>query len=212
MKRQAAFLFLLTLLSTIPAAAQTIGIGIRGGYNLAFANRGGDTNGSPSSGIVLGASATLELFPSFALQGGIQYVKKNNTFEIVLPGGETRTENYQFDYLELPLSMTLNFGSSSPRFYGLLGTTLGTLLVATGGDPEQNRDTSDVSESLDPIDMSVDIGAGMALDLSSHITFIVEAKYNYGLLDIYQHTAQVTSLNSWRARDLKVIAGLYFSL
>jgi hypothetical protein len=196
----------------MPAAAQTIGIGIRGGYNFAFANRGGDTIGDPNQGIVLGAAATLELFPAFALQGGIQYVKKNNRFELVLPGGETRTESYQFDYLELPLSMTLDFGSGSPRLYGLLGTTVGTLLVATGGDPEQNADTTDYSESLDPIDMSVDIGLGAALDLSEHMTFLVEAKYNYGLLDIYHHTETATNLNSWRARDLKAIAGLYFSL
>jgi hypothetical protein len=210
--RALGFFLLLTLVS-IPATAQTFGLGIRAGYNLAFAHRGGDTNGSPTSGVILGASAILEPFPSFALQAGVQYVQKNNSFEIVLPGGSTTVEHYEFDYLELPVSMTLYLSSGSPRVYVLLGSTLGTVLTATGGrGSEEAADSADVSESIDPIDLSVDIGAGMALDFGENVKLIAEAKYNYGLLDLYSYSAQLSSVNSWRARDLKLVAGLYFTL
>lgn len=212
MKRSLAILLLLVVAS-LPCAAQTIGAGVRAGYNIALAKRGGDTVGDPNSGLLLGAGVILELFPSFALQAGIQYVQKNNRFELVLPGGETRTEDYEFDYLELPISMTLFFRSESPKVYGILGTTLGTLLSATGTTSEEgSTDSADYSASLDPMDMSLDVGAGVGFDLFWPLEFIVEAKYSFGLVDISSSTDPRTQFESWRARDLKLMAGLFFTL
>lgn len=212
MKRTFALLLLLALV-TIPSAAQTIGAGVRAGYNIALAKRGGDTIGDPNSGLMLGAGVILELFPSFAFQAGLQYVQKNNRFELVLPGGETQTENYDFDYLELPLSMTLQFRSEFPRVYGILGTTIGTLLTATGVTTnEGNSDTTDYSQSLDPIDMSLDLGAGIAFEIFSPVEFIVEAKYSFGLMDIYRSSEQLPRFDSWQARDLKLMGGMFFTL
>jgi opacity protein-like surface antigen len=159
--------------------------------------------------LLVGASAKLELFPSFTFAAGVQYTQKGTEFVIGLPGGiQTRTD-FKRTYLEVPVTLTLDLAGNAPRVYLLGGTTVGTLLSAAA---ESSQGEIQYRDSLNRSDMAVEFGGGIEIPLSSHVSINTEGRYSFGLDDVGKKGGSILSTDAWRSRDLRVVLGLYYSI
>lgn len=160
------FLILIILLATVPASAQEIKFGVKGGLNVATL---GDDSGDVESrmGIHAGGFISVPILDKLRLKPEIVYSMQGAQEDF---GGDER----KYDYLNIPVMakymITKNFNIQA-------GPQLGILLSAK---EEANGEELDVKDGL----ASTDFGMGFGLGYETDDNISLEARYNYGMSNI----------------------------
>lgn len=205
--------------TALPLNAQVFLAGVRAGANIASASSNADV--SSRTGLVLGALAQIQLFGPLNFRAEAQYVQKGGKFvsESSSSGSTLGIPvDYDFNYLDIPLNLTLKLGSEDFFVYGTAGTTVGALLSATANySVGDQRHSVDYASQLNSVDMSLDLGGGVGVGIAPHLAVIGDILYSFGLTDAAktsdaQGTSSVFNTDSWKARNMKITAGLYFTL
>ncbi len=195
-------------ITAVTAQAQVFMAGVRVGANIASASTDADV--SAKTGLVLGALAQLQIWGPLNFRAEAQYAQKGGKFvaESSVTGPQLPSGNINLNYLDIPLNLTLKVGGSSFFVYGTAGTTVGTLLSAAADNTSQ-----DVKSLFNPIDLSLDLGGGVGFEIAPHLSIVGDLLYSFGLTDAAKTNAEpVLNADSWKARNLKLTTGLYFTL
>jgi opacity protein-like surface antigen len=213
------------LLIALPARAQ-VNIGVVGGVNIATLS-GNDASGAGidfSSRTAFGVGGVLDigLSDNVALRLEPMYLQKGGDFNLsVVPLGNV---NLKFaaktTYVEVPVFLKVQFGTSTARPYLMGGPTLGLKLSskfdASGpGIASVDLDADNVTESTD---FGLGIGGGVSFSLGSNSIFI-EGRYALGLSDIFKagtvtimgQSVQADNLEI-KTRGVQFMAGITFPL
>lgn len=207
--------FLLALAAIIwhtpTAHAQFLELGVRAGTNIATPSA--DSAVSSHTGIVLGAMAAFTIIEPLRLQVEAQYVQKGGTFTVSTPAGPD-INDLSLNYLEIPISLKLPLDFYPVQVYGLFGTTIGTLISASNQYQyaDGRTGTEDIAEDFDPANLSLELGAGVSYAISEHLSAVAETRYSFGVVDLADEQRDLFNQNSWKTRDIKILAGITFSI
>jgi hypothetical protein len=173
------------MLSSTAAIAQNT-VGLIGGFNVTNLLR---SPGQPSTSheqrvrFAGGALVEFKLLQNFALQLEPMYVQKGASFDFIDTNSENldaRRLEIDMAYLELPIMLKFRLMNRVTGPYLLGGPSVGLLLSAKEVARVGETDIKDQRKSLD-----VGIGGGGGVFLSSdRVKFFIEARYNYGVLNI----------------------------
>jgi hypothetical protein len=195
------------------ALAQSLSFGVRAGANYASASPGSVGTFSPRPSVLVGGLIELEILPPFVFQAGIQYAAKHTTVSHSTPGVPKPTETlFSLNYFEIPVTLKLAFGKSSFQVYGLAGANIGTLLRAVGEDPASGSGAVDIKADLEKTSIALELGGGVGIKVASHVSLIVDGRYNMGLKDINSSGKAMLNTGAWKPRDLRITAGLNYRL
>lgn len=210
-RRTAYLLTALALVLASPAVnAQTLSAGVYGGVNIARAET--ELEGSAQTGLVVGAAFEVALFSPLSFRAEAQFVQKGSSLEFTTSQGIPATNaDYTLNYLEIPINLKFDIGSEEVPLYLFAGTTVGTLLSAVEkSNTEQSN--NDVADAFNRFDLSFDLGGGIGYRLAKHLTTIADVRYSFGLTDIAKEHNDLLAVDSWKARNIKIVLGLYFGL
>jgi hypothetical protein len=209
MKQIIALLFSAGLLlpSGGSARSQSLSAGINAGVDISTANTSEDLSLSSRKGLILGGAVELTLVQPLTFRAGIQYVEKG--FQVTTTSGGTTAGDYNFNYLDFPINLKLSLGNPSFDPFVFAGTTLGTVLSAT---QVANGTSQDVKDQLSSVAMSLDLGGGIGFEFSRHLSLVTQATYSFGLTDAAKEQSSFFNRSSWKARELKLTTGLFFTL
>jgi opacity protein-like surface antigen len=211
MRIHAAAWFMLMSCISIGAHAQaTLGLGIRGGINFANAALeplGTDETTSGMTGAVLGAVFEYAVNDMVAFQAQPAYCRRGVAIEYPFLDSRWK-ETAKLAYLEIPLLVKLNFGTTNIKPYLFAGLDVAILMSAKGvfdtdgQSVERDLDKGDFNNT----DLGLDVGAGMEYRLDRSIGLFLDARYSMGITDINI----VSDRSSWKSRDIKICAGVLF--
>jgi hypothetical protein len=212
--RTLLFVLIIGYAATLSLPAQTLLAGVRAGVNIASATSD-DGSVSSKAGLLLGALAQINLWGPLNFRAEAQYVQKGGKFV-----GETSTSGpsipttLDLNYLDIPLNLTLKIGPDAFFVYGTAGTTLGALLSATAINSLDGQ-KRELASQFNPVDISLDLGGGVGFEVAPHLVVIGDVLYSLGLTDAAKNGTSQTSVfnsDSWKARNVKITTGLYFTL
>jgi hypothetical protein len=210
---------LLTLLAlsamATAASAQSLSFGVRAGANYASATTGSETTLASKPSAIYGGFVELAIVPPFVFQAGIQYAERHTTVSTTTPGLPTPADTaYNMNYFEIPVTLKMTFGSPKFQFYGLAGANLGTLMKAarSSSTPGGPADSVDIKASLDKSTVAVELGGGVGIEVASHTSVVLDARYNMGLKDINTSGEAMLATGACKPRDLRITAGLVFRI
>lgn len=212
-----------TALSFGPAAATPVTPGIHGGLIGGVNLAGMDVSGAAETiesfeeladsrtGVVAGAFLEIPAGPTFALRPEVLFTMKGDKEET-----DDLTTTVEFDYIEVPFlaQLRLPTGPIRPLIYGgpSVSMRLGSKTTIEGTD-----DLGEVSieEDLDDQTKSVDFGlvagAGVQIPFGSGTGLGLEARYDYGLVDVNDANGDVEGFPEGieiKNRVLSVVATL----
>lgn len=178
-------LFLFMMVYSTAAFAQST-LGILGGFNVTNLLR---NPGQPSTSheqrvrFAGGAFVEFGLVQNFAIQLEPMYVQKGANFDFIDTSSENldaRRLEVNLTYLELPIMLKFRLMNRATGPYLLGGPSVGILLSAKEMERVSENDIKDQRKSVD-----VGIGGGGGVFLSSErVKFFMEARYNYGVVNI----------------------------
>jgi hypothetical protein len=176
--RICAFALAVAGLFSVPALAQGLGLGVKGGVNIAtqrFQGDDGSPGVDPRIGAVAGVFATLRLLPWLDLQGEGLYAMKGTRLDL-----ESVQSSVWLDYLEVPiLAKVSRRGGGARRYFVAAGPSVGVRLRGRTrtkfGDSTEEIDIGDELERLD-----FGVAAGGGVDLGS---IVLDGRYTLGLTD-----------------------------
>jgi len=146
---------------------------------------------------------SISFQPAYAPRGGSEVFKEN--------GFVTATNDYDLNYLTLPLMVRVTGNSARVRGFVTAGLDFSILMDATA---KTDSTSSDISDGLDPASIGALFGAGVMVPISKHfLTF--ELRYVQGLDDIVNRDSSTsTGMNSpsVKYRDLSLLIGFLFTL
>ncbi|MBL4678839.1 MAG: PorT family protein [Mucilaginibacter sp.] len=200
MKKSILFLFLLVASQFV--IAQSVQFGIKGGLNLATADRGTLPSGTETKNLArfdAGVFANIG-FANWSIEPGLFYSQKgfkgNSTFTSQpQPGYEIAINNYKveatvnYNYLELPVNILYNVKIAPGKIFFGGGPYIGYLLsgkykVIESMDgtfmPEQKGNYSIGDNGLKRTDFGINGIAGFAFNYH----FQLSAGYSYGFTNI----------------------------
>lgn len=133
-----------------------------------------------------------------------------DTSSSMIPSGVRFISNY--NYLDIPLRVVLNFGKNRMRFITSAGLTT-NILVSSGQisiikykDGKDKRSKSDFLHDIKTMNVTATLSAGVEYNLNSKLFFRVEPTIRYGLLEI--NDDPITAF-LWRAG---LAFGCYYNL
>lgn len=159
-----------------PAAAQGLGVGVKGGLNFStVVFDGTDFPATRTAGIVAGAFVTVPVLGWFTLQPEVLYSAKGADFD-----NGVRSE-LRLDYLEVPILLRVPLGAAGgARLYAVAGPSFGYRLRARSRTTFSGAtEEIDIADDIEQLDLGLAAGAGIALR-----ALAVEARYTHGLSDI----------------------------
>jgi len=182
-----------------PASGQSstsgVGFGIKGGWLYSSFSQAGeslDTRGGWEAGIFFGGNRGGVV----GLMGELMYARKSFDEGAI---GRTTT----LDYLEIPILLRLNIGSSNKNkgviFYGLAGPVFDLNVKA-------ERDGIDVSDSYEKLDIGVLAGGGLEIS-----RIILEARYNWGLKNLLKNSGELFGSGDLKNQTFALIGGIRFN-
>ena len=204
MKRKNLFwVVCLIFFMAIPASAQ-VNLGVLGGINLANFDVDPLEEGLEFSSItVFGFGGVLDfsLNESVSLRLEPMYLQKGAKATLMIFELE-----YKFAYLEIPVMVKYDFGTSDIKPYAIAGPTIGYLLSATGkasgGGESREEDMKDVIKSFD---FGLGFGAGVSVPMGDNIIFL-EARYTIGLTNINDDPEDPEV----KTKGIQIFAGITF--
>jgi hypothetical protein len=217
-----------------PVAAGQPAFGFLGGVNLA--SLGGDIDdfgdeavneletdiggtwsydGSRRTGLVAGAYYTIRQSPTLGYQIEAHYVQRGKAFEFTgrdVPGvgGASVDDTFKLDYLDIPVLARFTPGADgNVRPIIFVGPVFGFRLSA-----EMEVETMGQSQALDISDdtrgFTVGLlgGIGLAFDAGPTSAVLLQARYVYGLREVFEDATDLSS----RVGDLALLAGMEFRI
>lgn len=199
--RTCATAWVLLLLCGGPAAAQGLGLGAKGGVNLATqrieGNRDATTDLTSRVGAVAGVFATLRVAPWFDLQPEALYTSKGGRLDL-----DGVKASVAIDYFEVPVLARLSRrGPGGGGYYAAAGPSIALRLRArsrtTFGSATEEVD---LGEDIEALDYGFAAGGGVEIG-----RLVIDGRYTFGLKDIDRDdTARATN------RVLSLTAGFRF--
>lgn len=173
------------------------GFAITGGFSISDVTGDDVTSSSTRTGVLVGAAATYELSPNFALELGANYLAKGAT-DVQLAGSDS-TFTLKSTYFEIPLLLNLILPFSSQFGFGAhagLSVAFNTSCTerAAGGtrDPvdcgSQAPTLSQVGDAKGT-DWTIPVGAGLGLSTGPDGTgayLVLGVRYYGGLSNAYE--------------------------
>jgi hypothetical protein len=182
-------------------------IGVFGGQST-FKFTGSDVHGCKTkTGFTGGLYVDCPMAQGVMFRPGLSYTVKGGSFTYVVENwnwweGETGTytvnEDFELNYVEMPLLLVFipEYGKVKPSL--LAGFTVGAVLDNRPVDPDDPDAyyAQEILRKLDPIDTAITIGAGVEI---MHVN--IEYRMNYGQrglsfhypkAKIYNHNSQLT--------------------
>jgi hypothetical protein len=168
-------------------------IGVRGGVNVG--NEQVTTALDASSGARVGILAGVQLDQwisnMFAVsiagmldQKGVQQSYPGHSAQHPHVEGE---DNYEFSYLEIPITVRAGFGNGDARPYVFAGPSLGFLLSGNETSSSDSISTiTGIKDHLSSTEFSLVFGAGFLDKLSDRLSFTLDVGYAMGLSNIYK--------------------------
>jgi hypothetical protein len=186
--------------SAAPAAAQGLGIGVKGGVELATQHTTGD-GGGPSLdnriGVVGGVFVTLPLVSRFDLEVDALYAMKGATLKAQGVGS-----TLEVDYFEVPVLARYRLGGTH-QFYIGAGPSMGVRLRARARtDFGAATEELDVADQVESLDYGVAMGAGLTIK-----SIVIDGRYTLGLRDIDKDKTDTTRTFN---RAIALTAGVRF--
>jgi hypothetical protein len=186
------------------AYGQTANVGIYGGLNFARAHHLYDVSTLTRTGEVFGGF--LEIVPSRSLisyQAEIHFIQKGAT----LDSAHAKVLKWRFSYIELPLLLRTTAHALGLKPFLFVGPKIGLLLTATAMEKTGNQSNRyNEKRATRPVEVSVDGGIGIELEIQSAWVAFASLRYSLGLTDIDK------SSGVWTSRDTQLILGTKFSL
>jgi hypothetical protein len=221
MKRTPAFVLagLLVLVAALPAAAQEgHWLGVKAGYGWPSPSVSTDLQilkgTDDSGGFVGGLSWEGGLWKGWSLEGEVLYVQRKATNTYF--GGTSDTGGYQgdvmaeytFTTLEIPFHARYRLSQGATAVF-LLGGFVTAIPLDIESENRANGQsaTEDAKNQFEKAWFALEVGAGIDHKLGNGVGLQLDVRYVYGLTD----TAAVGG-DSWKWRDVRVLAGLKFDL
>jgi len=195
---RAVLLAALALALPLPATAQGLEFGVRGGVSLAdlfFDSDQGEPDTSPRTGITAGGTMTVPLADWLQVQVEAFYTQKGT--EIDVDGAES---SVWLDYVEVPVLARVPVGG---RAYLVGGAAFGARVrarsrTAFGSTIEE----IDIADDVARHDVGVVGGGGLELG-----RLLVDVRYTLGLVDVDADRRDSVRI---RNRALAITAGVRF--
>jgi hypothetical protein len=132
------------------------------------------------------------------------YVQKGASFGAF--GNITSAEG-DLDYLEVPVLVKAKFGALKAHAFAFAGPSFGFNLKTKGSLGDFTSDFKDQAASLA---ISGDIGAGAGFQLQRYLYLTADVRYSHGFTNALDKS--VGDIDSWYARDIRLVGGLLFHL
>jgi len=206
-----AIVVMVCLVTILPGvgAAQSIGVGVKGGVSLADVPNFADGVDAASDvldrriGYAVGGFVALGLGNGFSIQPEALYTQKG--MGASAPGGTASTEfELKADYVDVPLLARFTFGKGL-RGYVFAGPSLNFLISAKAksGSSEDGPET-DVSEDMESFEAALVLGGGIEVG-----PLLVEARWSEGLTNILADAVSPAG-PELKTRTLLVLGGIRF--
>ena len=207
MKRKNLFWVLFfTFLIAIPASAQ-VNLGFLGGINLANVDADPlEEEWELSSTTVFGFGGVLDfnLNESVTLRLEPMYLQKGTTIDII----ETYKIEFNVAYIEIPVMIMYNIGTSETKPYVMAGPTIGhnlsaELKISGGGMSGED----DVKDTISDFEFGLCFGAGVSVPMGNNFIFL-EARYSLGLTNINDDPEDPDT--EIKTKGIQIFAGITF--
>jgi hypothetical protein len=188
------------------ARAQTITIGVHGGVDMARVEADSTVDSAYVTQPLVGAEVAVGFAGPFALRLELDYARKGGQLRTGGPAGPTT--DYTLGYLAIPVNLRYELGVGSTTAYVFAGATLGALLAAE--ERREGGSSQDIKDQLNAVDISLDLGFGLAYHLSPAVALLFDVRYCVGLNQIAKGDA-VLDTSSWTSRAIQMVAGLSYT-
>jgi hypothetical protein len=191
----------LLVISSVACTAQgDISLGVIGGLNISDASTSPSFSTASINVPLFGAVIERKISNNFYLEADVYYIQKGAEWKIA----PVKTK---FEYFELALLFKLKFGTPIIKPVILGGLTLGAPLSAkletTIGNQTQ---TIDYKQFTEPLDGSLDIGAGLEFPTGPMLSIFANARYSLGIIDVDKTTL------GWKNNGIHLVAGMLIGL
>lgn len=167
-------LALAAVLMVSTANAQHLDIGIKGGLNLYNIKNDEGFKYDAKAGVNIGLLGHIHFTKQFALQPELVYSTEGGKYTVA--GVDTKVK---LAYINVPVMFQYMFENG---FRLEAGPQVGFL---TSAKSETNKTTTDIKNSIKPVDFSLGAGVGYLHPKSG---FGVDARYNLGLSNINENS------------------------
>ena len=198
--------FLLTFNNTIFAQ---FSVGIQGGLNSAIlylSNKAPEGTLYYREGFVVGTIINYEYDDMLNMRSEPRYIQKGERATLNLPGYKTDSKIY-FNYIELPIYIVAEFTNTQLKPFLLGGINFGYLISAKSESIINNEEyTFDIKSDYENIDIAIDLGMGIKYELDKTTSFLLSARYSYGIFDITGRDGTVST------RGIQILFGILYKL
>ena len=156
------------------ASAQEVNIGIKGGLNVYNIYQEDNSNADRRIGFHAGLLGHIHLAKHFGLQPEIVYSNQGAEYR----SSSVKTK-FNLDYINVPLLFQIMFGDG---FRLQAGPQVGFLISAKS---ETDNVRQDHKDELETVELGLTFGASYV----GKSGFGIDARYNYGLSDIYENSS-----------------------
>lgn len=192
--------------------AQDIGLGVRGGVNIATAEIEMKIDDSWETdmkdyivGVNAGLVAEIGFSDMFALQPELNFIQKG--YKTTYQNGFTYDATTTLNYLEMPVLLKGRFGAGDLKFNAVLGPSVG---YAFNGKHKANGETTDIDFDTDNVnryDFSGVVGLGASYDLTVGSIFL-DGRMAWGFANVYD--GEGSDNFNWHNRGFNIGAGYIY--
>ena len=193
MKRTIALVVLFVIsIAYTNSRAQSIGLGIEAGIDIANITSTPTFTTSSRTGLIAGGIIDINITPTITITSGLRYNMKGWSSTA---NGVTYTD--KLGYLEFPALLKVKFPLTEVKPYLIGGPTLGIKLSA---EEEQSNGTQtatvDISNSVESTDFGLFFGAGLDFKVGVKTDLFVQGGYQLGLSNILKNSTTTTIKNN----------------
>ena len=184
-----------------------LGLGVKGGINIANANvenaNGKEVKTKALNGPVIGGLIEFGAHKPWSLVLEPSYVANGAEFDDF--DGKT-----ELTYLQIPILAKAKFGQSNMHVYLFAGPNIAFNLSAEGKATVLGFTGSwNAEDDIKKMDIAGDVGLGASIRIMPQLHLSGDVRYSHGFMNIIDDSA---TLDSWMSRDVKVLFGLTYHL
>ena len=151
------------------------------GINIA--NLSGDVEKPKAKiGLIAGAEAEYQITDMISVTGGLFYSMQGAKWDNKLMN---ETAKYNLDYLNIPVLCNVYVAKN---FAVKLGAQLG---INVSSKIKYDKVTTDIGDETEAVDFSIPVGLSY-----EYQNFVIDARYNWGLTNIFKNTGDDSVRNS----------------
>jgi hypothetical protein len=208
---------LVTLLSIVAAdaAAQKSLITMGGRLGATYSSFAIDpepdgVNTEFTLGFAIGGEMNFWLNEQFAIAPQLIYNQKGSRHEFNFGGGLfSSISDITVSYLELPIYAKLQLGDDRVRPYIFGGPAIAVLLAANEKQTSNGKtDNRSIKDDFPGLDININAGAGMSVELNSGFELVMDAAYCFGLTDLAEDDQPGGGSVKAFHRSVRVMGGL----